>query len=91
MGWIGTSEIIIIFAAAFILFGPKRLPELGRFLGKTIRQLREFSAGISLDELIKGTDEEEKKEVVGKEMPEEIISSPDVIEPMFKEEDHRKD
>ena len=33
----GSQELIIIFAIAFFIFGAKRLPELGKSLGQSIR------------------------------------------------------
>ena len=36
MGPIGVPEMIAIFVIALLLFGPKKLPELGRTLGKAI-------------------------------------------------------
>ncbi|MGH9610483.1 MAG: twin-arginine translocase TatA/TatE family subunit [Bryobacteraceae bacterium] len=40
MGPLGVQEIIVIFILALVLFGPKKLPELGRMLGKTISEFR---------------------------------------------------
>ena len=37
---LGAQELIVIFLVAFLVFGPKRLPELGRTLGKGIRELK---------------------------------------------------
>ena len=37
---IGPLEIIVILIIALVVFGPKRLPELGRSLGKGIREFR---------------------------------------------------
>jgi sec-independent protein translocase protein TatA len=37
---IGPLEIVVILIIALIVFGPKRLPELGRSLGKGIREFR---------------------------------------------------
>ncbi len=37
---LGTQELIVIFAVAFLVFGPKKLPELGRTIGKGIRELK---------------------------------------------------
>jgi len=37
---LGAQELIVIFIVAFLVFGPKRLPELGRTLGKGIRELK---------------------------------------------------
>lgn len=39
-GNIGLPEILIVLIIALIVFGPKRLPELGRSLGKGIREFR---------------------------------------------------
>jgi TatA/E family protein of Tat protein translocase len=38
---LGTSEILIILVIAFLLFGPKQLPEVGRQVGKAIRGLKD--------------------------------------------------
>jgi sec-independent protein translocase protein TatA len=37
---VGFPEIIVVLIIALIIFGPKRLPELGRSLGKGIREFR---------------------------------------------------
>jgi len=37
---IGTYELILILVIALILFGPKRLPELARALGKAVREFK---------------------------------------------------
>jgi TatA/E family protein of Tat protein translocase len=40
MGQLGFSEMLIIFIVALLVFGPKKLPELGKSLGKGIREFR---------------------------------------------------
>src|SRR5579871_3986508 len=40
MGPVGVPEMIVIFLLALVLFGPKKLPELGRTLGKAISEFR---------------------------------------------------
>ena len=40
LGSIGMPELIIIFVIALIVFGPRKLPELGRSLGKTIAEFK---------------------------------------------------
>ena len=40
LGNIGPLEIIVVLIIALVVFGPKRLPELGRSLGKGIREFR---------------------------------------------------
>ena len=52
----GGMEIFIILMIALVIFGPKKLPEMGRSLGKAIREFK--SVGTELqDELTKATDE----------------------------------
>jgi TatA/E family protein of Tat protein translocase len=43
MGSIGVPEMIIIFVVALIVFGPKKLPELGKSLGKGLAEFRRAS------------------------------------------------
>jgi len=40
MGPIGVQEMMLIFLVALVLFGPKKLPELGRLLGKGLTEYR---------------------------------------------------
>jgi len=40
MGPLGTQELIFIFFLALLLFGPKKLPELGRTIGKAMTEFR---------------------------------------------------
>jgi sec-independent protein translocase protein TatA len=56
MGNLGVTEIIIIAVVALFIFGPKKLPELGAGLGKSIR---DFKAAMSGKD---SPSEEEKKE-----------------------------
>ena len=43
MGPIGVPELIIIFVVALIVFGPRKLPELGKSLGKGLAEFRRAS------------------------------------------------
>ena len=52
---IGPMEILVVLIIALVVFGPKRLPELGNSLGKGIR---EFKGSITGD----GKDEEQSDE-----------------------------
>ena len=45
----GIMEIAIILVIALIVFGPKRLPELGKSLGKGINEFREGVSNIGQD------------------------------------------
>src|ERR1700722_19237687 len=40
MGPVGVQEMLVIFLVALVLFGPKKLPELGRTIGKAITEFR---------------------------------------------------
>lgn len=46
-GWIGPGEIVILLIVALLVFGPKKLPEMGRSIGKG---MREFKNSISMDD-----------------------------------------
>ena len=43
MGSLGMQEIIIIFILALIVFGPRKLPELGKTLGKGLAEFKRAS------------------------------------------------
>jgi len=43
---LGMQEILIILLIALLLFGPKKLPELGRSLGQSIREFKKGAAEI---------------------------------------------
>ncbi|MGD0496868.1 MAG: TatA/E family twin arginine-targeting protein translocase [Bryobacteraceae bacterium] len=44
MGSLGVPEMMVIFILALVLFGPKKLPEIGRTLGKAITEFRKASS-----------------------------------------------
>ena len=50
MGSIGGPELLLILVLAFLLFGPRRLPEIGRSLGRMMAEFRratmEFRTGV---------------------------------------------
>lgn len=55
LGPIGMPELIIIFVIALIIFGPRKLPELGRSLGKSLAEFKRASNELksTLEEEIK--------------------------------------
>jgi sec-independent protein translocase protein TatA len=62
-GNIGFPELIIIFALALLVFGPKKLPEVGRSLGRALREFRRTTDEIKekLEEEIQADDFKEIK------------------------------
>lgn len=50
LGNLGVSEVILILVIALLLFGPNKLPELGRALGKTLREFKQASSGLLEEE-----------------------------------------
>lgn len=57
-GKIGSGELVLILAIAIIVIGPSKLPELGKTLGKSVKEYKKFSneikedIGIDLDKKI---------------------------------------
>lgn len=50
LGNIGPLEIIVVLIIALVVFGPKRLPELGNSLGRGIREFKETVTGEKKDD-----------------------------------------
>jgi len=59
---VGWQEIIIVLFIALLVFGPRKLPEMGRSLGKSIREFRQATSGIR-EELGLDTDLNELKDL----------------------------
>ncbi len=60
---IGPLEIAIVLIIALIVFGPKRLPELGKSLGRGINEFREGVSSIGHDDDEDDVDEAEPAEL----------------------------
>ena len=82
---IGLPEMALIMIVALLIFGPKKLPEIGRSMGKAIRGFqdasREFETEFKresdqLEQAVKTTAELEPKQIVAAERAEENFSDP---------------
>jgi sec-independent protein translocase protein TatA len=54
---IGWPEVLVILAVLLLLFGAKRLPEIGRSLGRGLREFKTATKGLA-DDVKAGMDEE---------------------------------
>lgn len=63
---IGIPGLILVLVIALIIFGPSKLPEIGRAFGQTLREFKRSTNEIMSDETTKK--EEQEKEPVQKEV-----------------------
>jgi sec-independent protein translocase protein TatA len=49
-GSIGVPELLIVLVIALIVLGPKKLPEVGRSLGRGMREFKDSVSGITGDD-----------------------------------------
>jgi sec-independent protein translocase protein TatA len=61
-GGFGMWEVLLVLLVILLVFGPRRLPELGGALGKGIREFKRAFRDIE-NELRRPLDEEERKEI----------------------------
>jgi TatA/E family protein of Tat protein translocase len=85
-GPIGMPELVIILTIALIIFGPRKLPELGRSLGKSLGEFKRAS-----NELRNTLDEEIRIEERSAERARETARPPDTTESPATEEGNPED
>lgn len=61
-GKLGITELILILCIALVIFGPSKLPQIGRSLGQAIQEFKKGTADASkeLNGLLDDTDEKKK-------------------------------
>jgi sec-independent protein translocase protein TatA len=57
---IGVPGLILIFILTLIIFGPKKLPEIGRAFGQTLNEFKKSTRELT-DDVMDGIKEEKKK------------------------------
>ena len=85
---IGPIEIAIVAIIALIIFGPKRLPELGKSLGDGMREFKASISGENDDEDDDDDDEDDLPQIengVEEDAPEEAADEPDRRRPRARE------
>ncbi|PGL71047.1 twin-arginine translocase TatA/TatE family subunit [Bacillus sp. AFS055030] len=60
MANIGIPGLILILILALIIFGPKKLPEIGKAFGQTLKEFKRSTQGLTND-IIEDKDHSEKK------------------------------
>ena len=59
---IGAPGLIVLILGALLIFGPKRLPELGEAIGKMIREFKKSVSGIESEADDKNVEDKKEKE-----------------------------
>ena len=65
---IGIWEILLVLLVALLVFGPKRLPEMGRSLGRGMREFKDSVSG-------EGDDDDEEKEALASGAPPVVAAA----------------
>ncbi len=86
-GNIGFPELLIILAIALLIFGPKKLPEVSKSIGRAVREFRRTSDEIKdkIEQEIQASDFKEIKDELKKDI------SPDIYKGVDEEKEEKKD
>ena len=84
LGSLGMPELIVIFVIALIIFGPRKLPELGRSLGKSLAEFKRASNELksTLEEEIRLEDQRINLEASRAASASAVPIEPDVHAPV---------
>jgi len=73
------STIILLIIAALLLFGPSRLPELGRAVGRTFREFKNGTKDLMEDNAAEAASQP-RKEIKAEEVRNPELKAPSVTE-----------
>jgi sec-independent protein translocase protein TatA len=79
-GW-NTPEILVILFVILLLFGAKRLPELARSFGKSLREFKKAASEVE-DSFKTAMDEDERKKLAPPPAPSAPASTPPADKPV---------
>lgn len=99
MSKIGTGELLVILLVALLIFGPSKLPALGKMAGKALGTIRHYTNTDNWEDFLDDDDDEEEEEpkpkkkkkaakkTVKAEEPEEEAEEPEEAPEAEKTED----
>jgi sec-independent protein translocase protein TatA len=70
---VGPLELVVVLIIALVIFGPKRLPELGRSMGRGIREFRSSISGKGNDDDDEEDSSSEPPQIEGARKPDEPV------------------
>ena len=78
-GPIGMPELIVIMVIALIIFGPRKLPELGRSLGRSLNEFKRASNELkhTLDEEIRVEEQKSTERQQPPDIPRQVVVGED--------------
>jgi sec-independent protein translocase protein TatA len=77
----GPLEIIVVLVIVLIVFGPKRLPDLGRSLGRGMREFKDSVTGKDKDELPEASPVEKPEPTTVTAEPTTVTAEPTTVTP----------
>jgi sec-independent protein translocase protein TatA len=76
MPTVGPTELIIVLVIVLVIFGPKKLPGLGRSLGTSMREFKDSITGKDDDKSLDGARGDQDDEPSSAEQHDDAISRP---------------
>jgi Tat protein translocase TatB subunit len=89
-GNIGFPELLVIMTIALLVFGPRKLPEIGRSIGKAMREFRRTSDEIKekIEEEIQAEEFKDIKEEIDKDIKDiQEGNQTDIADEIYKDAD----